>query len=309
MIPRYAALPGRTPRRPIVRSMADELLIARAADGATSPPMRPRIASPAAQPVITGRPSRTARPAGPWSRPVCGLGVSRTGSTPAPVSRRPATNTAAAARAAVNAAMGRNITGAGLATGWRFSAQPSGLSQRSQCRPGVESATTRISSAAPKIAAAMPLAWRRVAASWAASTPTPANMTAPVTTAVARNSALPAEMPILAGDPAATVAAAVITHSSASPAASPASAWATARRRVVCPARSSSRRPASSSPRVSRVAASMAHTAPTGTRTPMARHAVNPPMVASCWPCPSSAEKPAFVPKVSAIFSRDATVG
>ena len=134
-------------------------------------------------------------------------------------------------------------------------------------------------------------------------------MAGPVITAVARYSAPPAGMATLAEAPASTAAIAVTAHASAIPAAIPAMACAAARRRVVCPASSSSVRPASSSPRVSRAAASIAQTAPTGTSTPMARHAVNPATVDSRCPSPSRAVRPAFAPKVSATCSRDPAVG
>ncbi len=70
--------------------------------------------------------------------------------------------------------------------------------------------------------------------------------------------------------PIAKVAAAVTAQRVSRPIPRPPMAAAAARRLVVCPASSSSQRPACSSPRSARVAASSPHTAMTSPTTPTA---------------------------------------
>jgi hypothetical protein len=93
------------------------------------------------------------------------------------------------------------------------------------------------------------------------------------------------------------------------PAPSPASTPAAARRWVVCPARNSSHRPADSSPRRALVAASSPQTDATSAVTPIARQSVKPPSVVIWWVSPSSALSPALLAIVPSSRSRWAAVG
>ncbi len=78
------------------------------------------------------------------------------------------------------------------------------------------------------MAAPTVFAWRRLAASWAVSNPTPVNVAAPPTSAVARNSAALVVNPTRGVEPIATAATAVTAHKVTSPAPTPAAAWAAA---------------------------------------------------------------------------------
>ena len=88
------------------------------------------------------------------------------------------------------------------------------------------------------------------------------NIAAADSSAVTKNSAAAAPTSTFADDPAPTVSSAVGSHRAANPAASPIAACSAARPRVVRPDRNSSHRPASSSPRVTRVAMNRPQMAP-----------------------------------------------
>ena len=88
------------------------------------------------------------------------------------------------------------------------------------------------------------------------------NIAAAATAAVAKNSDAPAPMPTFAGLPPATARTAVGTQSATSPTPSPIAPCSAARPRVVRPERNSSHRPASSSPRSTRVAINNPQIAP-----------------------------------------------
>ena len=77
------------------------------------------------------------------------------------------------------AAIGRSTTaGRAPVNACISSAQPNGVAQRSHAAPEDVSAATRSTKVAARAAVASPVAWRRVAATWLASAPMPAN-TAP----------------------------------------------------------------------------------------------------------------------------------
>ena len=116
------------------------------------------------------------------------------------------------------------------------------------------------------------------------------------------------EIRAVADRPATATIAEVVAHSATSPAARPARVWPVAPRRVAWPESSSSQRPASSSPRSSRVAASRPQMAPTTPRTPRLRQAVNPVTVSSRRAGPMSAFTAALAPKRRANCSRSAGV-
>jgi hypothetical protein len=88
------------------------------------------------------------------------------------------------------------------------------------------------------------------------------NIAAADRSAVTKNSDAPTPMSTFGDAPVATVSTADDTQSVISPTPSPAAARAAAPARVVRPARNSSHRPASSSPRVTRVATSSPQIAP-----------------------------------------------
>jgi hypothetical protein len=100
------------------------------------------------------------------------------------------------------------------------------------------------------------------------------NIAAAATTEVAKNSDAPTGRPTLDSAPTTAVSRAVGTHSATSPTKSPPAACDAAFRRVVQPDRNSSHRPASSSPRRSRVAISSPQTAPRIMRNIRALYAV-----------------------------------
>ena len=90
----------------------------------------------------------------------------------------------------------------------------------------------------------------------------------------------------------ATVTTAVMTKRASRPSAKPTMAWTAAPLRVVCPANSSSHRPASSSPRNNLVERRRAHTAPSTVKMPTDFHSVYPATVLSWWTGPTSAFSP-----------------
>ena len=93
-----------------------------------------------------------------------------------------------------------------------------------------------------------------------------------------------------------------------SPTLSPARMLTAARPGVTCPARNSSERPDSSSPRNLLVAAISAQIAPTMVSTASVRHAVNPRTVSSRWLAPKSAVKPGLPPNRVTRAAREAAV-
>ena len=101
---------------------------------------------------------------------------------------------------------------------------------------------------------------------------------------------------------------AVIAHIVSTPAASPASAWAAAPFRVVCPESSSSHRPASSSPRSKRVLVSRPHTAPRTMSVIEVLNTVKPATVWSWRAGPKSARLALFRAKAFAKCCRSAGV-
>ena len=80
------------------------------------------------------------------------------------------------------------------------------------------------------------------------------NIAAAAAIAVTKTSDAPTPMPTFALDPPAAAKTAIGTQSATMPAPSPIAACSAAPPRVVCPDRNSSHRPASSSPRSTRVA-------------------------------------------------------
>ena len=108
--------------------------------------------------------------------------------------------------------------------------------------------------------------------------------------------------------PTATVSRAVSTNMAASPAPSPASVLAAARRPVNWPAKNSSHRPAASSPRRYLVAVSNPQIDAISIVTPSALQSVNPPIVVIRCVWPSNALSPVLVPMAESSASRLAVV-
>lgn len=88
--------------------------------------------------------------------------------------------------------------------------------------------------------------------------------------------------------------------------ANPVSVDSTTRLRVVGPASRISRRPASSSPRSSRLTTSIAQIAPMSVSWAPARQAVNPAAVSTCRGSPNSVRNPLLAPKSRASCARSA---
>ena len=179
------ALVGWPPRRLTACSISFTLTLPCAAERAVIPKIAPSSARPPIQARATQRSSRTTSRALLSSKRVCALTGARRASTAAPASRRPARTTESPTVAMISTAMGKSATGRAPVSGRRFSTQPSGLAQRIQLAPATESATRRITNAAARTAAASPLAWRRVGASWLVSAPIARNMAALAVAAVA----------------------------------------------------------------------------------------------------------------------------
>jgi hypothetical protein len=133
-------------------------------------------------------------------------------------------------------------------------------------------------------------------------------MSAPDTRAAAKNRPAPGWIATRDDRPATTMIAAVITHSTTTPATRPHRAWAVARPRVVAPVSRSSHRPASSSPRSDRVPDSRPHTAPRMLRVRNVLRTVNPAFVCSIGAGPKRAMMARFDPKAVARASRWARV-
>ena len=107
----------------------------------------------------------------------------------------------------------------------------------------------------------------------------------------------------------ATSPSTVIAVQSSHAAASPASVAATAPVRVTGPASSTSARPASSSPRSTRVVANMPQIPPTSASESTTRHSVKPAIVSSDRVSPKSAFSPGFDPMLRARVTRSAGSG
>jgi hypothetical protein len=170
---------------------------------------------------------------------------------------------------------GADVSGWGSANGRRFSAQPSGVTQRSQPAEEV-SAAIRSSSATASTPLPIATAPRRVGAIWLASAPTPANTGIGESSASARYAEPPTP-----GRPVSRPRNRA-THRIAAPAAMPATPARNAVPRVTGPDRTSSARPDSSSVRIARTAAKIPHS-PAKIVSAPSRHAAQPPTVSrSC---------------------------
>ena len=108
--------------------------------------------------------------------------------------------------------------------------------------------------------------------------------------------------------PAATVNTVVMAHKVAAPMARPPSAWPLAPRLVVCPLSNSSHRPASSSPRSSRVEVSRPQMAPRTIKVMEALNTVKPATVCSWGAGPNNALPALFDPNAAARCSRSVRV-
>ena len=168
------------------------------------------------------------------------------------MSRPRSTRAATTSRASVASAGRISTAGRAPVNGRSSSAQPSGVAQRSQPADDV-SATMRRSSASASAAPAIPVAARRVGATWLATAPTPTNTGSGEMSATERKTegpppARPMRMPTSSA-----------SHTTAAPIAIPASAEPNTLVRLTGAERMSSRRPASSSARIARTAASIPH--------------------------------------------------
>jgi hypothetical protein len=168
------------------------------------------------------------------------------------MSRRRAIHAAATSSATVARAGRSSTAGRAPVNGRSSSAQPSGVTHRSQPAEEV-SATIRTSSATASAPPAMPIAVRRVGATWLASAPTATKTGSGDTSAIDRNTDGPA--------PArpSRIPTSRASHTTVAPMAMPASAEPNAVARLTAPERTSSWRPSSSSARSARTAASMPH--------------------------------------------------
>ena len=240
----------------------------------------PRIAAnvPAAttQTTRVGSSVRTASRLVEPSRRSRDRGTTWRGERLAPRSRRAAISTAAPP--ATNAPITNNSITHGRApvTGWSCSAQPNGVSQRSQPAPEARSAAMRRSRAIA--IRAPPIAWapRWLPATWHASAPSVTNNTPGRTTAAAISITWPV---VRSPGTVATIHsdAVVASHSAPHSSRSAASTTAVAPERVTAPQSTSSQRPASSSPRSARAAANTAQAAASTAMMPTTRNSTYPP--------------------------------
>jgi hypothetical protein len=148
-----------------------------------------------------------------------------------------------------------STSGRGCANARTSLTQPGGVAHRSHVSPETVSATTRATNASARAAVALSTARRRVPATWLVTAPTPANTGIGEIAASARNP------DGAAGSPPATKPASRPSHRSAAPVPIAASDAANAARLLTPLARTSSWRPASSSARSVRTAASTPQTA------------------------------------------------
>src|ERR1035437_2869769 len=154
---------------------------------------------PTSQPARLARSPRSASAVGE-ERPSSRVrAFSRLRSSPLPTSRRTEIAPGASSISVVAASGSSRIAGRGPVNARSSSTQPSGVAQRSHCRPEDVSAITRTSRARVRTALESSRATLREGASWLASAPTPTNTGAGEAVASASAADSPAGSPAPGG--------------------------------------------------------------------------------------------------------------
>ena len=268
-----------------------------------------RLIEPSTRPT-TNMPTLHASSPPRWSRNArasavrrCGVAAGRpgrSGSRPAPTSRRARSANASAAQAPAISTHTSSGHQRSPANGRISCAMPMGESQVSAL-PWT-SPTARRANAAPRTTPASPLAARALVVTCAVTAPTPANIR-PQAPSEAPSATEPA-----AGSPSAISPRAAIAAIATSAPATTSSAAATGAFAPTAPARISSVRPVSSSARVWRVTIMKLISATITARLPV-RHEVRPPIVSSARGGPYRIVKVVLPSTVAAKCSRSWSVG
>ena len=231
-----------------------------------TPYMSPAATAPAHHATITGNSRRTVSPNAESSPNGRRRATSGDANTPSPASRRAASLTASADSASTAKITGTSGHASLVVKGCMRSTQPNGVAQSSHRVAEPESAAIRTTIATPNTTMPSPLATRRVRPSCEVTAPTPVNTAAGIARLRPNSADSPNPKPTLWFAPATNVSNVVPAKTTPTAAPNATSVEAVARAGRVLPAIMSCQRPASSSPRSRRVAASNAQMAPTVVR-------------------------------------------